>query len=107
MSNREKNSKLWLRIAVVAALAPWVGNLLISKFYQPYSMDMSVADIAKINGNISKMSGALTLVSLIALVLIVIALFHVKGKLKLIVIAGIVSTIYVGYMAFFSYTLLM
>lgn len=70
-------------------------------------MDMSVADIAKINGNISKMSGALTLVSLIALVLIVIALFHVKGKLKLIVIAGIVSTIYVGYMAFFSYTLLM
>lgn len=96
--DKVSTSKMWLVASIVATLVPWVGNFIIGSLYPVDGLH---------NNEISQASGILTLTSLAALILILVALFHVKGKSKLIVIVGIASTLYVGYLAFFSYTWLM
>lgn len=100
-ASKGENSKVWLWMVVIAAVVPWLGNVVIGVIYRSYSQEMPDTEI---NNQLSQMSGILTLVSLVALVLMITALFRLKGKLKLIAIAGIASTLFVGYLAFFSYT---
>lgn len=106
MNNTNKKSQLWLWGSVASAIVPWIGALWIRSVHQSYSIDELVRRTGMINGHVSQMSGKLVLVCVVCLIVAATALFFVKGKRKLIVVAALLSTIYVGYIALFSYTLL-
>ena len=89
------NQYMWLYASVSAALLPWLGNFLTTLLY-PIDEDHIV--------EIRQAAGIVLLLSIIALFLAIAALFKVGGMKRIIILATIVPTIFIGYMALFSYS---
>lgn len=102
-----RKSKIWLWGSIVSALVPWAGSLWIRYVYESYPIETVVYQTGEVNRNIGQMSGVLALVCVLSLAVIVAALFLVTGRSKLVAVVALISTLYVGYTAWFSYSLLM
>ena len=94
IKKRLSNQTAWLYSSIFAAMLPWLGNFLTALLY-PVNADHRV--------EIRQAAGIVLLLSVVALIVAMIALFKVKGRKKLIVLTATISTIFIGYVALFSY----